>query len=134
RNVEQPAVLAQIEVLGVRAAREPAEDLPRGDVEHADAVRAAVGRRQFALVDTRRRERRSAERDVDATGVRTGMNAAGPLAEHHRRGHLLRIRIDDGELAGSFVRDVDSVAARLFALGDGRWRAAASCGEQGADY
>ena len=74
------------------------------------AVGALVGRRQRALVDARRRERRAAERHVDQFAIGARMDAAGAFAERHGGERLHLHRVDDREIAGAFVADVDPVA------------------------
>src|SRR5262249_5919318 len=93
-----------------RAAVDNARDLVLRDVEHANAIGALIGRRQRALVDARRREGRSTERDKDQLPVVAWMNAAWPLAERQGRDGRRLVGLDDGHVARGFVGDVDEIA------------------------
>src|SRR5262249_12282420 len=88
RDIQLSAVFAEIEILRVRTALDRTNDFVLGDIKNTDAVRAAVRWRQSAFVDTRRRRRRTTERHIDRPPVRTGVNAARPLAQSNRIHHL----------------------------------------------
>src|SRR5258706_15004120 len=126
-HVQQLAVLAQIETLRIVTALQDAKNLVRGDIKYADPVSGAIGWRQLALIDSGWGKWRSAEGDIDGLAVEARANTARPLAQWDSRRHFVCGRIDNGQVAGSFVGDIDAIGRQLLRGS----RSAAASGEAG---
>ena len=110
---QPPAVLADRELLRVRAHRDDLDELERAHVHDADAVGGAVGRGQGLLVHARRGEGRSAERHVeDRRRPGSTRTPRGRLPRGMRGHHRLRREIDDAQVAGALVGHVEARTAR----------------------
>ncbi len=105
---QPPAVLADRELLGVGAHRHHLEEAKRAHVHHPDAVGGSIRRRQGLLVHPGRGVGRATERYVQGGAVGAQADAAGPLAQPHRSHDLLRTQVDDAQVAGALVGDVEA--------------------------
>ncbi len=106
-DVELLAVLADVEVLGIGAAGDDLDELSLRDVEDSDAVGALVGRRQGALVDVGTGDGGSAQRDIESLFVGARVNSARTFSERHGGEKVEVAAVDDAEIAGDLVGDVD---------------------------
>jgi hypothetical protein len=82
------------------------------------------GRRQLALVDSGRRDRRSAQGDEQLRAVRAHLDTAWTLSQRDGRHHLIRAAVDHRQIAADFVGDIHVIRrlGRLWGRGGGRSR------------
>jgi len=100
------------ELLRVGAHRDDADELQRGHVDHADAIRGAIRRRQRLLVHSWRRVGGSAQRDVERGPVGAEADAARALAQAHRGDELPRADVDHAQVSRALVGDEQARTAR----------------------
>lgn len=112
-DVELLSIGADIEVFGIGASGDRFDNFSLRDIEDADSVGAFVGRGKRALVDVRSSNGSSAESDVNRLLIGAGMDSARTFAERNRSEDVVVSAVDDGEVAGDFVGDVDLWSSRL---------------------
>ena len=105
---------------GILAAVVGAHQLVRRQIDHADAVGGAIGRRQLGLVDARAGNRRTGQRDQDLLAVAREPDAARPLPDRNPLDDGARFGIDDDDVAAGLVGDVEARTGRIGRPGRGR--------------
>jgi methionyl-tRNA synthetase len=107
RRGDLAAVLyASAELLRIVAGLDDALHFVRRDVDLANPVGAAIGRRQRFRIHPGSGVRRSAQRHEQRLAIRADLDPARTLAERIRANDRLTLAVDDGEVAGRLVGHV----------------------------
>src|SRR5581483_4854888 len=117
-NKRKSPVLAYGELLGVGADVPAVEQTLFRGVNYSKAIGAFV-RRRAIFVQARRHARRTAQGHKQTAAIRSRMNAPGALAHLERRDNRIGCAVNDRNIAGTFITDVNKIIGRSGPRRDG---------------